>query len=66
MPPIVDAKAPVSVVMGLQPATIRVFLRHHMLCVGCPVARLHSLEDACSAHGLDLDTIVAEIERISR
>lgn len=34
------------------PATIEVFLRHGMLCVGCLVTPFHTIEDACAEHGL--------------
>lgn len=35
------------------PATVAVFLRHRMLCVGCPIAPFHTIDDACAEHGVD-------------
>ena len=63
MPPSLDRTMPVFAVLSLKPAAIRVFMEHRMLCIGCPVARLHSLDEACRLHGEDPDAIVAEIER---
>lgn len=40
-------------IMRRWPATIRVVLRHRLLCVGCPVAAFHTMEDAIREHGID-------------
>lgn len=52
-----DLEPPMSLsldeIMRRWPATIRVFLRHGMLCVGCPIAIFHTVADACDAHELD-------------
>ena len=40
-------------VMRRWPTTIRAFLNHRMLCVGCPIGRFHTVEDACREHGVD-------------
>ena len=48
-------------VMRRWPATIAVMLRHRLLCVGCPVGRLHSIIDICRVHGLDETAFVGEL-----
>ncbi|MGC4024282.1 MAG: hypothetical protein QM744_03430 [Mesorhizobium sp.] len=35
------------------PETIRVALRHQLLCIGCPIASFHMIEDAVREHELD-------------
>ena len=40
-------------IMRQWPATIRVILRHHLLCIGCPVASFHTVEDAIREHEID-------------
>jgi hybrid cluster-associated redox disulfide protein len=40
-------------VMNACPATIRVFLDFRMGCVGCPIARFHTVDDACGEYGVD-------------
>jgi len=37
----------------LWPDSATVFLRHQMLCVGCPIAPFHTVIDACLEYGLD-------------
>lgn len=48
-------------IMRAWPATIRVALRHRMLCVGCSVAGFHTISDACREHGVDEDAFFIEI-----
>lgn len=43
------------------PATIEVFLRHKMLCVGCLVTPFHTIEDACAEYRLDQAAFEAEL-----
>ncbi len=43
------------------PETIRVFLDFRMICVGCPVARIHDLDDACLAHGIAVEPLLAAL-----
>ena len=40
-------------IMRRWPATIHVVLRHQLLCVGCPIAGFHTVDDAIREHGLD-------------
>lgn len=51
----------VDVVMTQWPATITVFLRHRMLCVGCLVNPFHTLIDACREYNLDEVDFRAEL-----
>jgi len=30
-------------------------------CLGCPMSRMESLEDACAVHGIDVDMVVAKL-----
>jgi hybrid cluster-associated redox disulfide protein len=47
------------------PETIRVFLRRRMLCVGCPVAVIHTVDDVAVAHGIEPADLGAEIEAVA-
>lgn len=40
-------------IMRRWPATIGVVLRHHMLCVGCPMAPFQTIAEACRDNGVD-------------
>ena len=47
------------------PATIRVVLDHRLLCVGCPVAGFHTVEDAIREHQIDGKRFRAELSAIT-
>ena len=47
--------------MARWPATIAVFLRHNMLCVGCMIGPFHTVIDACAEYGLEVDAFYAEL-----
>lgn len=44
------------------PRSAEVFIHRRMHCVGCPIASFHSVEEACSEHGQELDGFVAELQ----
>lgn len=58
----IDPDLTVDEIMRRWPASIRVFIRHRMLCVGCPIAAFHTASDACREHDVPLDAFLAEIE----
>ena len=45
-------------IMRLWPATIRVVLAHGLLCVGCPIASFHTVDDAVREHGIDGEAFI--------
>ena len=57
----------VDEVMSRWPATIAVFIRFDMKCVGCPIAPFHSVGDACREHALAreqvLDALTGAVEK---
>jgi hybrid cluster-associated redox disulfide protein len=53
-------------IMREWPATIRVVLDHGMLCVGCPIAPFHTIEDAVREHHLDGDRFRAAMKAAIR
>ena len=58
-----NALTPVRTLMKRWPKTIRLFLDRGMACVGCPVGGLHTLEEACAAHKVDLDPLLSDISK---
>lgn len=52
-PSINDPNLPLSRLFQLWPETAAVFLSHHMLCFGCPIAGFHTVIDACAEYQLD-------------
>jgi hybrid cluster-associated redox disulfide protein len=51
----------VGEVMSARPATIRAFLDFRMGCVGCPISAFHTVDDACTEHGVDRDEFLAAL-----
>ena len=41
--------------------TARIFMEFGMHCLGCPHATAESLEDACAAHGANVDELVHQL-----
>jgi hybrid cluster-associated redox disulfide protein len=58
----IDSKALVDEVMRRWPATVGVFMRWRMKCVGCPFGVFHSVEHACEEHAQDLARFLAALE----
>ena len=48
------------------PSAIEVLRKHGVHCVGCLMAHSESLEEGLSAHGLNVDEIIKEIEEASQ
>jgi hybrid cluster-associated redox disulfide protein len=43
------------------PETIRVFMEHGLHCIGCAVARFENIEQGAMAHGIDVDTLIKDL-----
>jgi len=46
------------------PETVRVFLNHGLMCVGCAAARFETLEQGAMAHGIDVDALVNDLNAV--
>jgi hybrid cluster-associated redox disulfide protein len=57
----IDPEMTVDEIMRRWPATIRVFIRNRMLCIGCPIGVFHTVKDACDAHRIDEDIFSGEL-----
>jgi hybrid cluster-associated redox disulfide protein len=45
------------------PDTAKVFMKYGMSCFGCPFALQETLEQGCSAHGIDVNKILKELNK---
>lgn len=45
------------------PQTVEVFRKHGMGCLGCSAARFENLEQGASAHGINIEAIVADLNK---
>ena len=48
-------------VVEKNPETIRIFLEHGLHCIGCSVARFENIEQGAIAHGIDVDTLIKDL-----
>jgi hybrid cluster-associated redox disulfide protein len=55
----------VDEVMRNHPTTIRAFLDFKMGCVGCPIACFHTVDDACTEHGVDREVFLRALRDIA-
>jgi hybrid cluster-associated redox disulfide protein len=66
IPSAIDPDMPVDEIMRRWPATIRVMIRHHMLCIGCPIGVFHTVGDAAAAHRLEEAGLTDELLAAAR
>ena len=57
----ITAATIVEQVVTRHPATVPVFLRWRMHCVGCPIARFETIAEACRVYGRPVDRLLAEL-----
>ena len=48
-------------VLRKHPETVRVFLSHGLMCVGCAAARFENIRQGAMAHGIDVDALVSDL-----
>lgn len=51
-------------VMAQYPKTSSVFLKYGFHCVGCPAARFENIEKGARIHGVNVDDIIKELNKI--
>lgn len=58
-----EAGLTVAQLLTRWPQTIAVFTRHHMACVGCPIAAFETVAEVAAIYHLDLPCFVAELQQ---
>ena len=53
----VNKQMSIGEVLNLHRGTARIMMEFGMHCLGCPHAVAESLEDACAAHGANVDEL---------
>jgi hybrid cluster-associated redox disulfide protein len=53
--------ARISELLRDYPATIPVFIRHRMVCVGCWMSKFDTIADAVWNYGLDMEEFLSEL-----
>ena len=52
-------------ILDIAPETAPVFLSIGMHCLGCPSSRGETVEQACMVHGVDVDSLLEQINSIT-
>ncbi|MFN7165995.1 MAG: DUF1858 domain-containing protein [Pannonibacter sp.] len=47
--------------MATYRVTIPLFIHRKLMCIGCPIARMHDVRQACSEHGIPLSEFLQDI-----
>ena len=59
-----DLDISVDEAVARQPQLARLFVHRHMICVGCYIARFHTLRDVALMYHINLDEFEHDIELI--
>ena len=57
----IDKTMSISSVLKVDPETAPILMSFGMHCLGCPHATAESLENACFAHGVDVNELVDQL-----
>jgi hybrid cluster-associated redox disulfide protein len=52
---------PIGDVVQQYPQTIEVFLKHGLMCFGCAIARFENVEQGATAHGINVDSLMQDL-----
>lgn len=48
------------------PQTVEVFRNYGMGCLGCSAARFENIGQGAAAHGIDIDALVADLNKVAQ
>ena len=57
----ITGEEPIGTVLKQYPQTLRVFLSHGLMCVGCAVARFENIRDGATAHGINVEALIKDL-----
>lgn len=60
----IDPNLSVDRLMQQWPATMAVFMRHRMACIGCPVGSFHTIAECSAQYDVPLETLLQEIDTV--
>ena len=47
------------------PESLKVFLSHGLMCVGCAVARFENIRQGATAHGINVDALIKDLNEVA-
>ena len=60
----ITGEEPIGDVLKQYPQTLRVFLSHGLMCVGCAVARFENIRDGATAHGINVEALLKDLNAV--
>lgn len=48
-------------VLSIDRGTVPILMNNGLHCLGCPASQMETLEEAAAVHGIDLDSLLNEI-----
>ena len=52
-----------SEIIEKAPEKVEILLQAGMHCIGCMASQFETLEEACNVHGIDVEELVAELNK---
>ncbi|MCX9085844.1 MAG: DUF1858 domain-containing protein [Candidatus Methanoperedens sp.] len=52
-------------VVNQYPESMMVFMKHGLHCVGCHVSAFESIEDGANSHGINVDALVDDLNKVT-
>ena len=60
----ITAEMKIGDVVQQYPESVKVFLSHGLMCVGCAVARFENIAQGATAHGIDADALIEDLNKV--
>ncbi len=59
----IDKTMTIGELLQTAPEKAEILLGAGMHCLGCPASQAETLEEACAVHGIDVDELIAELNK---
>lgn len=55
----------ITEVVEKYPDSVEVFVKHGMHCFGCMAARFENIDQGALAHGIDVDKLIEDLNKVT-
>lgn len=59
----IDKTMTIGELLEKNPEKAEILLGAGMHCLGCPASQAETLEEACEVHGIDVEELIAELNK---
>lgn len=60
----INKETTIAEILNEKPEAAEVLMGIGMHCLGCPASQAESLEEACAVHGVDVNEVIEEIDKL--